>query len=69
METNGKQNLIFTDLKEYAAILVIKLLIAVAVFAFSTAIADVVGFYINRADSWMKDSSQTISRNIIDLYR
>lgn len=69
MKSNPKQNLIFTDIKEYAAILVIKLLIAVAVFAFSAAIADVVSYYVNRADSWMRDSSQTISRNIIDLYR
>ena len=69
METNRKENIIFADVKEYAAILLIKVLIAAAMFAFSTVAADTVSAYINRADGWMKESSQTISRNIIDLYR
>lgn len=69
MENNRKENLIFADVKEYTAILVIKVLIAVAMFAFSTVIADTVSAYMNRADGWMKDRSQTISRNILDLYR
>jgi hypothetical protein len=69
METKKKENLIFADVKEYAAILVIKALIAAAMFALSTVVADTVSAYLNRADGWMKESSQTISRNIIDLYR
>ena len=68
METNRKENLVLADVKEYAAILVIKVLIAAAMFVFSTAIVDIFNAYMNKADGWMKDSSQTISRNIIDLY-
>lgn len=69
MKTEMQKNFTVADLKEYAAILVIKALIAIAMFAFSTAIVDVFTTYINKADGWMKKSSQTVSRNIIDLYR
>ena len=69
METNRRENLVFADVKEYAAILIIKVLIAAAMFALLTVVADTVSAYLNRADGWMKESSQTISRNIIDLYR
>lgn len=69
METNRKENFVLADVKEYAAILLIKVLIAAAMFAFSTAVVDIFNMYLNKADGWMKDNSQTISRNIIDLYR
>lgn len=69
MKMSREENFTVADIKEYAAILVIKALLAIAVFTFSTAIVDVFTIYINKADGWMKNSSQTVSRNIIDLYR
>jgi len=69
MRMNTSEFAALSNIKEYAAILIIKLLIAVTMFAFSAAMADLAKSYLNRADGWFRERSEAVSHDILDLYR
>ena len=55
--------------REVLAIGIIKVILAVIVFAFSAIITETIKIYVFHADSWLTDYSQAASREVIDLYR
>jgi hypothetical protein len=56
-------------IREVMVIGIIKVVLAVIVFAFSTVITETIKIYFFQVDSWLTDNSQAVSRKVLDLYR
>lgn len=56
-------------IREVIVIGIIKVLVAIAVFVFSTVITETVRIYVYQVDLWLTDNSQAVSRKVLDLYR
>jgi hypothetical protein len=56
-------------IREVLVIGIVKIVLAIAVFALSTVIVETAKAYYFRANSWLNDGSQAVSREVVDLYR
>jgi hypothetical protein len=56
-------------IRELLVIGALKIALVILTFAFATAITGLLRSYAAEADGWMREKSETVSRNIRDLYR
>jgi hypothetical protein len=67
---NGEKDISYLPaIREVLVIGIIKIILAVVVFAFSAVITETVKIYFFQADSWLTDNSQAASRRVLELYR